>query len=171
MKINRSMGFQFRAWFGPVPAKQTGLFTIRDNGRNVDPSLHVRVQTAVFRSARSPNSQPERFSSAFFGMHMELITWRKERLLRCFARQLRPKNRRKKAAHGEKKVLFHHDNAPAHTSMETMVKLDELRYELVDHPTYSPDLAPSDYYLFWNLKTILQGKTFSSNAQVILCRA
>ena len=35
------------------------------------------------------------------------------------------------------------------------------------HPLYSPDLAPSDFYLFPNLKTILCGRNFWSNEGVI----
>lgn len=66
----------------------------------------------------------------------------------------------------KKKVLFHHDNAPAHSSLKAMAKLNELRYELLPHPPYSPDLAPSDYYLFPNLKRWLQGKRFYSNEEV-----
>ncbi|XP_030747035.1 uncharacterized protein LOC115875653 [Sitophilus oryzae] len=37
-----------------------------------------------------------------------------------------------------------------------MAKLYELRYELVPHPPYSPDLAPSDYYLFPDFKKWLR---------------
>jgi len=47
------------------------------------------------------------------------------------------------------------------------VKVDQLRYELLPHPPYSPDLAPSDYYLFPNLKRWLQGKRFHSNDEII----
>ena len=36
-------------------------------------------------------------------------------------------------------------------------------YEILPHPPYSPDLAPSDYFLFPNMKTWLGGKRFSSN--------
>ena len=64
----------------------------------------------------------------------------------------------------KKKVLYHHDNAPF---LKAMVKLDQLRFELVAHPPYSPDLAPSNYYLFPNLKRWLQGKRFTSNEEVI----
>lgn len=64
------------------------------------------------------------------------------------------------------KFLFLHDNAPAHKSYKAMTKLDELRYELVLHPPYSPDLAPSNYYLFPNLKKMLQGNRFYSNDEV-----
>jgi len=41
----------------------------------------------------------------------------------------------------KKKVLFHHENAPAHTSALAKAKLVELGYELLPHPPYSPDLA------------------------------
>lgn len=66
----------------------------------------------------------------------------------------------------KKKIIFHQDNAPAHTSMIAMAKLHELRYELLPHPPYSPDLAPSDYFLFPNLKRWLQGKKFYTNEEV-----
>ena len=48
-----------------------------------------------------------------------------------------------------------------------MAKLYELGYELVPHLPYSPDLAPSDYFLFPNLKKWLGGKRFSSNDEII----
>ena len=65
-----------------------------------------------------------------------------------------------------KKVLFHQDNAPAHTSAIAMAKIHELGYELLPHPPYSPDLAPCDYYLFPNMKKWLGGKRFTSNEEV-----
>lgn len=66
-----------------------------------------------------------------------------------------------------KKILFHQDNAPVHNSLISMAKIHELRYELLPHPPYSPDLAPCDYFLFSNLKRWLQGKRFHSNDEVI----
>lgn len=65
------------------------------------------------------------------------------------------------------KLLFHHDNAPAHSCLLTTQKLIELRYELLHHPPYSPDLAPCDFFLFPNLKKWLGGKRFTSNEEVI----
>ncbi|EFN73949.1 hypothetical protein EAG_11888, partial [Camponotus floridanus] len=46
-------------------------------------------------------------------------------------------------------------------------KLMELRFQLVLQPLYSPDLAPSDYYLFPNMKKRLTGRRFYSNEEVI----
>ena len=48
-----------------------------------------------------------------------------------------------------------------------MAKLNELSFELLPHPPYSPDLAPSDYYLFADLNKMLQGKRFYCNEEVI----
>ncbi|GFV43189.1 mariner Mos1 transposase [Trichonephila clavipes] len=66
-----------------------------------------------------------------------------------------------------KKILFHQDNAPSHTSVVAMVKIYEIRFELLDHPPYSPDLAPSDFFLFLHLKIALRGERFSSNEEAI----
>lgn len=66
----------------------------------------------------------------------------------------------------KKKILFHQDNAPAHSARDTTEKLKQLRYEVVEHPPYSPDLAPSDYFLFPRLKNWLAGKRFHSNDEV-----
>jgi len=74
---------------------------------------------------------------------------------------------RKRPHLAQKKVLFHHDNAPAHSSAIATAKLVELRYELLPHPPYSPDLAPCDFFLFPNLKKWLGGKRFMSNEEVI----
>ncbi|XP_018350174.1 PREDICTED: putative uncharacterized protein FLJ37770 [Trachymyrmex septentrionalis] len=52
-------------------------------------------------------------------------------------------------------------------SMATMVKLNELGFQLLPHPPYSPDLAPSDYFLFAELKKMLAGKKFRSDEEVI----
>jgi len=43
-----------------------------------------------------------------------------------------------------KGVLFLHDNAPAHWAFATQKKLAYLGFQFLDHPPYSPDLAPSD---------------------------
>ena len=47
-----------------------------------------------------------------------------------------------------KGIFFQHDNATPYTSLAIRQKLLGLGWEVILHPTYSPDLAPSDYYLF-----------------------
>jgi len=60
-----------------------------------------------------------------------------------------------------------HDNAPSHRALATQKKLAYLGFQCLDHPNYSPDLAPSDYHLFPGLKKQLKGRHFSSYAKVI----
>ena len=76
------------------------------------------------------------------------------------------KKRRGKVTRG---VLLHQDNAPPHTSQVAKAAIQESGFELIDHPPYSPDMAPSDYFLFPNLKSCLRGKRFESNYDVISC--
>jgi hypothetical protein len=51
-----------------------------------------------------------------------------------------------------------HDNARLHTAAVTKGTLKELHWEILPHPTYSPDLAPSDFHVFDPLKEALGGK-------------
>ena len=48
------------------------------------------------------------------------------------------------------KIYFQNDNA----------KLQELGWELLPHPPYSPNLAPSDYHLFRSLSNDLRDRKF-----------
>lgn len=66
-----------------------------------------------------------------------------------------------------KGVLLHADNAPAHSSALAVGKVHECGFQIIQHPPYSPDLAPSDYYLFPNLKKHLAGTRFASDDDVI----
>jgi histone-lysine N-methyltransferase SETMAR len=45
-----------------------------------------------------------------------------------------------------------HDIASAHRALATLKKLAYLGFQFLDHPPFSPDLAPSDYHLLTGLK-------------------
>jgi histone-lysine N-methyltransferase SETMAR len=45
-------------------------------------------------------------------------------------------------------------------------KIKELNCEILDHPPYSPDVAPSDYHLFRSLKNHLNNKNFERFEEV-----
>jgi histone-lysine N-methyltransferase SETMAR len=75
----------------------------------------------------------------------------------------------KRPGMAKKKVLFHHDNAPVHSGRVASQKLSDLKFQVLPHPPYSPDLAPSDYHLFPKLKTFLAGQKFQSNEDVMKC--
>ena len=57
-------------------------------------------------------------------------------------------------------VILQHDNARPHIAGITIEKLKQFGWEVLPHPPYSPDIAPSDYYLFRSLQNFLNGKKF-----------
>ena len=65
-----------------------------------------------------------------------------------------------------KDVVIQHDNARPHTSRQTQCALQQLELPTIPHPPYSPDLAPSDFFLFPLLKKHLKGNHYETDAEV-----
>jgi histone-lysine N-methyltransferase SETMAR len=63
-------------------------------------------------------------------------------------------------------VLLQHDNARPHTARATHERIQELQWKLLEHPLYSPELAPSDFHLFSPLKNPLDGRCFADEEEV-----
>lgn len=63
-------------------------------------------------------------------------------------------------------VLLLQDNARPHTAKNTKACLEKLKFEVLPHPPYSPDLAPCDFHLFGPLKTHLGGRRFKTDDDV-----
>ena len=59
-----------------------------------------------------------------------------------------------------------HDNAPAHKSTTIKEYLKESGLDVLDHAPYSPDLSPSDFWLFPRLKEMLAGHCFESRCGI-----
>ena len=66
-----------------------------------------------------------------------------------------------------KRVLLLHDNARPHTGAYTVDTLRALKFEVLKHPPYSPDLAPSDFHLFGPLKEHMRGQKFADDNEVL----
>jgi histone-lysine N-methyltransferase SETMAR len=64
-------------------------------------------------------------------------------------------------------VVFLHDNVRLHTAARTPALLEYFNCLLSDHPPYSPDLTPSDYYLFTYLKNWLGSQHFNNNEDLM----
>lgn len=57
-------------------------------------------------------------------------------------------------------VILLHDNARPHVAQVVKTALQELEWEVLQHPPYSPDLAPTDYHLFRSMSNQMRGVTF-----------
>ena len=65
-----------------------------------------------------------------------------------------------------KGVLLLHGNDRPHTNFEKFNAIRDLNFEILPHPPYSPDLAPSDYWIFGTMKKPLKGKRFGTLQQL-----
>ena len=81
--------------------------------------------------------------------------------------QLRTAIREKRQGKLSKGVLLQQDNARVHTCKVVMDAVERNGYELIPHPAYSPDLAPSNFFLFPNLKKDIPGCPFRSDEEVV----
>ena len=68
--------------------------------------------------------------------------------------ELKPAIRSKCRGLLSKRVLLLHDNPHPHTAAYVVDTPCALKFEVLKHPPYSPDLAPSDFHLFGPLKEI-----------------
>lgn len=65
-----------------------------------------------------------------------------------------------------KGVCLLHDNARLHTANVTKELLALCKWDVLNHPANSLDLAPSDCYLFTSLKLHMCGRRFSTDEEV-----
>ena len=56
--------------------------------------------------------------------------------------------------------ILHHDNARAHTALSVRLFLATKQIIVLEHPAYSPDRSPNDFFLFPKIKKILKGRHF-----------
>lgn len=61
-----------------------------------------------------------------------------------------------------KGVILQHDNARPHCAKRTLEKINALGWEVLPHPPYSPDIAPSDFHLFRSLQHFLCDKKYEN---------
>lgn len=60
----------------------------------------------------------------------------------------------------QEKVFLLHDNAKPHVAKRTCQKIKDLRWTILPHPPYSPDLSPTDYHLFRSLSHFLKDRHY-----------
>ena len=62
---------------------------------------------------------------------------------------------------------MHFDNARPHKAKSTIQFCVENKFNIMPHPPYSPDLAPSDFFLFGYLKEKCKGCRFETVDELI----
>ncbi|GBP59020.1 Mariner Mos1 transposase [Eumeta japonica] len=62
----------------------------------------------------------------------------------------------------EDKIILLHDNARPHIAVPVKNYLITLDWEVLPHPPYSPDIAPSDYHLIRSMAHALSEQRFTS---------
>ena len=68
---------------------------------------------------------------------------------------------------GERKLTVHYDNARPHTARKVFCYLVENRMMKAPHHPFSPDVAPSDFFLFGNVKFKINGLNFDSPEELL----
>ena len=76
------------------------------------------------------------------------------------SRALREKRAQYEQRH--EKVILQHDNARPHVAKPVKTYLGTLKWDVLPYPPYSPDTAPSDYYLFRSMAHGLADQQFLS---------
>ena len=79
---------------------------------------------------------------------------------------LRPAIKSKRRGLLSRGILLQHDNARPHTARSTVATIQDLFFECLPHPSYSPDLAPSDFHVFGPLEEAMGRKSFRSDEEV-----
>lgn len=168
--------------FNTDPQKFLGHIVTQDETwvHHFDPE--TKVQSMQWKHPGSPT--PKKFKvSPSSGKVMASVFWDAEGVLmvdylqigstingQYYAselRQLREQIKKKRRGKLRRGVWLLQDNAPAHTSQVAVAAANECGFRILPHPPYSPDLAPSDFFLFPRLKSDLRGKTFSTDDDVI----
>jgi transposase len=66
-----------------------------------------------------------------------------------------------------RKLVVHAGNAKAHTAQKCRTFCEANGLRLAPHPSYSPDLTPSDFFLFGYVKEYLKGMLFPSYEELL----
>ena len=92
--------------------------------------------------------QGAKYNSSYFIEHILTKLYEKKEIIW-------PKN-----AH--RNIWLHLDNCRVHNSKVTMSKTEEYGFKRAPHPEYSPDIAPSDFFLFGYVKEKLKNHAFDT---------
>ena len=67
---------------------------------------------------------------------------------------------------GKHKIWLHLDNCRVHNSKYVQDEMKKTCFKRAPHPPYSPDIAPSDFFLFGYVKEKLRGESFKERNEL-----
>jgi len=67
------------------------------------------------------------------------------------------------------KIILLYDNARSHVAAPVKTYLETLKWEVLSHPPYSPDIDPSDYHFFLSMTHGLSEQHFTSYEDIKNC--
>ena len=110
----------------------------------------------------------------FFSIHGFLVNktlpngqrFNSEFMVNCILPELSDKMFQFRKKNGPEEMYVHMDNAPSHNSRMTSKKMTQFEMKKLDHPSFSPDVSPCDFWLFSKTKNRLKGKTFSTENEL-----
>jgi hypothetical protein len=75
--------------------------------------------------------------------------------------------RRIQVGRTNRKLIVHANNARSHTAKVILQFMEQNSVQRAPHPTYSPDLTPSDFCLFGYVKQLLSGCRFADQNSLL----
>ena len=102
---------------------------------------HTSCFCCCFFSPSGTNMNKEYYSDLTRSLKREMVRKRRNKLRKGHA-------------------LLLQDNAPPYRAGVTIATIEECSLQLLEHPQYSPDLAPSDFFLFPEMNRQLKGRRF-----------
>ncbi|VDP07459.1 unnamed protein product [Heligmosomoides polygyrus] len=114
-------------------------------------ALHAPIGVIIVRKSKNSVFYDSVVTSDETWIHYESTALKRQRLspVNLYKEQLSRANQALRQQGVNTAALkYLHNNARPHAENITLQKIDELGWELLSHPPYSPDLGPSDYHLF-----------------------
>jgi histone-lysine N-methyltransferase SETMAR len=149
-----------------------GVFnaTLKQNDRACSGKHRIHLGR---KKARMSRSQVQTMFVCFFDhkgiVHYEFIAQGQTVNQQCYLEvltRLRESLRRKRPGLWPDKWILQHDNAPAHDALRVREFLAKNFITKMDHPPYSSDLAPCEFWLFPELKNALKGQRFADLSDI-----
>ena len=162
-RCNNVITMQSQGRFGSVPKERWLLFWTNSHyERNQGSLIRTKLETPIkwmeesrFSSSKESAPYTMRFED---DVHCGVWQWWGNIALRCIFKaayyctflqhHLRPAFRRKLRYLMVQNPITLHDNARSHTADAATDLLCLWKWEILEHPPYSPDMSPCDYDLF-----------------------